>query len=56
MLHDYKCPYNIGLLEWAKENDYKIGLATMSHCKQANRVLEILQLKKYIDFIATRDD
>ena len=28
----------------------------MSHCEQANRVLEILSLQDAFDFVATRDD
>jgi beta-phosphoglucomutase-like phosphatase (HAD superfamily) len=55
-LKQYRCPYNLDLLKWARQNDFKTGLATMSHCPQANRVLLILQIKEDFDFIATRDD
>ena len=55
-LKQYRCPYNLGLLKWARQNDFKTGLATMSHCPQANRVLLILGIKEDFDFIATRDD
>lgn len=55
-LKRYRCPYNLDLLKWARQNDFKTGLATMSHCSQANRVLLILAIKDDFDFIATRDD
>ncbi len=52
----YRCPYNLGLLKWARKNHFKTGLATMSHCPQANRVLKILEIEPLFDFIATKDD
>lgn len=55
-LLQYRCPYNIALLKWARQNNLKTGLATMSHCPQANRVVQILEIKEELDFIATRDD
>ena len=55
-LNQYRCPYNIGLLKWARLNDFKTALATMSHCSQAIHVLQVLEIKDYFDFIATRDD
>ncbi|PKO04799.1 MAG: hypothetical protein CVU41_15035 [Chloroflexi bacterium HGW-Chloroflexi-3] len=48
--------HNILLLEEVKKAGCRIGLATMSYCPQVNRVLEILNLKDYFDFIASRDD
>jgi HAD superfamily hydrolase (TIGR01549 family) len=56
ILHDHLCPHNVGLLGYAREQGLKTGLATMSHCKQAQKVLEILQLMPLFHFIATRDD
>jgi HAD superfamily hydrolase (TIGR01549 family) len=56
ILNEYACPYNIGLLKWASERGYKIGLGTMSHREQTKYVLEDLQIHKYFNFIATRDD
>jgi beta-phosphoglucomutase-like phosphatase (HAD superfamily) len=56
ILHDNICPYNVGLLRWAKKRGYLTGLATMSHCSEASRVLQILNLNKELDFIATMDD
>ncbi len=55
-LKQYRCPYNLDLLKWARHHDFKTGLATMSHCPQANHVLLILEIKEDFDFIATRDD
>ncbi len=49
-------PNNLELLAQARTAGCKTGLATMSTCEQANRVLEILNLKESFDFIATRDD
>ena len=57
ILHDHLCPFNVGLLKYARSsNQFKTGLATMSQCEQARRVLEILELHNMFDFIATRDD
>lgn len=48
--------HNIALLDDMRRKEYKIGLATMSYCEQAGRVLEILGLQDAFDFVATRDD
>jgi len=53
---NHRCPYNLGLLAWARKNRFKTGLATMSHCNEASRVLGILNISDDFDFIATRDD
>ena len=55
-LNRYLCPYNLKLLRWARQNGFKTGLATMSHCSQAREVLQHLNLGDKFDFIATRDD
>lgn len=52
----HRCSYNMALLRWARRNDYRTGLATMSYCAQVRRVLEILEIHDKFDFIATRDD
>jgi HAD superfamily hydrolase (TIGR01509 family) len=49
-------PHNIALLEEAQRANCKVGLATMSHCPQVQRVLKALNLSQTFDFIATRDD
>lgn len=56
ILHNHLCPFNVGLLKYGREQQFKTGLATMSHCTQARRVLEILELADLLDFVATRDD
>jgi len=49
-------PHNMALLAKSRDAGCKIGLATMSSCRQANRVLEALEQNSTFDFIATRDD
>jgi HAD superfamily hydrolase (TIGR01509 family) len=56
LLRKHQCPYNIALLERLRKQGCRTGLATMSHCPQANRVLKILNLQQQFNFIATRDD
>ncbi len=55
-LKQYRCPFNVALLKWARQKKLKTGLATMSHCPQTTRVLQILDINEDFDFIATRDD
>jgi beta-phosphoglucomutase-like phosphatase (HAD superfamily) len=49
-------PHNVMLLKEARRIQCKIGLATMSHCSKAMRILEILSWQEVFDFIATLDD
>ena len=49
-------PHNMLLLEEVKKAGCRIGLATMSYCPQVNRVLDVLNLGKAFDFVASRDD
>jgi beta-phosphoglucomutase-like phosphatase (HAD superfamily) len=56
VLLDHRWPHNLHLLEEARRANCSTGLATMSSCRQAQRVLEILDLRKAFDFVATRDD
>ena len=49
-------PHNMAVLEMARANQCRTGLATMSRRRQAIRVLQILELKAAFDFVATRDD
>lgn len=49
-------PHNVALLQEARRAQCLIGLATMSYCPQATRILEILSLPEAFDFVATRDD
>lgn len=52
----HECPYSTALLSRVRGQGYKTALATMSHCQQAQRVLEALSLMDAFDFIASRDD
>jgi HAD superfamily hydrolase (TIGR01509 family) len=56
ILLENRWPHNMALLTEARRAECKTGLATMSACKQAQRVLTILNLTADFDFVATRDD
>ncbi len=56
ILHDYLCPYNVALLDYARASSFLTGLATMSYCAQVNKVLHILGLNDKFNFVASRDD
>jgi beta-phosphoglucomutase len=56
ILLDNRWLNNLALLEEARRAQCKTGLATMSSCRQTQRVLEILDLSDVFDFVATRDD
>jgi beta-phosphoglucomutase-like phosphatase (HAD superfamily) len=49
-------PHNVELLKWAKGHSCKVGLATMSRCEQVQRVLDVLELRPYFDFVASGED
>jgi len=56
ILNKHACPYNVGLLKWARQNGYPTGLGTQSHRPQTLSILENLNIKSDFDFIATRED
>ncbi len=56
VIRSHRWDHNIELLELANRGSCRTGLATMSHCAEASRVLDILELRSRFDFIATRDD
>jgi beta-phosphoglucomutase-like phosphatase (HAD superfamily) len=56
ILIDSRWHHNLALLEEARRANCKTGLATMSRCQQAQRVLKILSLESAFDFVASRDD
>ncbi|MBT3188986.1 MAG: HAD family phosphatase [Anaerolineae bacterium] len=56
VIRDNQWAHNIALLEEARKANCKVGLATMSYCEQASRVLKILELENAFGFVATRDD
>jgi len=49
-------PHNMALLHAARQTCDNVALATMSHCEQVQRVLQILALETTFDFVASRDD
>lgn len=56
ILKEHLCPYNLALLKWARQNDYPTGLGTMSHRKEAFRVLDVLGIRSEFDVISTIQD
>ncbi len=52
----HRCPYGLDLVIWAREAHYKTGLTTSNYCRQAHRVLQVLDITDEFDFIATSDD
>jgi beta-phosphoglucomutase len=56
LLEQYQCPYNVALSDYVRKEGFLVGLATMSHRRQAHRVLDILHLETKFDMIATRED
>lgn len=52
----HQCPYNTALLQLARRSGYTTGLGTMSHRREAYRVLELINLQNEFDLIATRED
>ena len=56
LLRRNQWPHNVALLNTARVEGCKTGLATMSYCAQVHRVLEILDLADAFDFVASRDD
>lgn len=56
VLETHRWPHTIALLQRVRTHGCKTALATMSHCAQARRILERLELAEQFDFVATRDD
>lgn len=56
ILKKHLCPYNLGLLKWVRDEGYPTGLGTMSHRREAFRVLDVLGIRSEFDFIATIQD
>jgi HAD superfamily hydrolase (TIGR01509 family) len=56
ILRNNQWPYNLALLQAARDARCQLGLATMSYCEQVQRVLKILDLEGAFDFVASRDD
>ncbi len=56
VIRNNQWPHTMALLAKARQANCKVGLATMSYCQQAQRVLDILELTEVFDFVASRDD
>ena len=56
VLRNNQWPHNVDLLAQARRAGCRTGLATMSHCTQAQQVLEAINLTDAFDFVATGDD
>ncbi len=56
ILTHYFCPHNLDLLNSVYHDDYLTGLATMSHCAQVQRVLDIMKTKDKFKYVISRED
>jgi beta-phosphoglucomutase-like phosphatase (HAD superfamily) len=56
ILPRYCCKMTMGFLHSAFEDGYLTGLATMSHCMQVERILQIMNIKDKFKFVITRDE
>ncbi len=56
ILTRYCCKMTMGFLRSVFEDGYLTGLATMSHCMQVERVLNIMNIKNHFKFVITRDE
>ncbi|MFQ5459751.1 MAG: HAD family hydrolase [Anaerolineae bacterium] len=56
VIRSHQWPHNMALLAQARAGCEAVGLATMSHCREAWRVLGALGLEAAFDAVATRDD
>ncbi len=56
VLTHYFCPHNLDLLNSVYNDDYLIGLATMSHCAQVQRVLDVMKTKEKFKYVISRED
>lgn len=56
ILPRYCCKMTMGFLHSVKADNYLTGLATMSHCMQVEKVLQIMNIKQDFNFVITRDE
>ncbi len=56
IIRNNQWPHTVALLGQTRNLGCKIGLATMSYCPQATRILQILGVTSAFDFVASRDD
>ncbi len=55
-LTHYFCPHNLDLLNSVYNDNYLTGLATMSHCAQVKRVLDVMKTKDKFKYVISRED
>lgn len=55
LLSQFFCPYNLGLLNSLYNDKYILALATMSHMKEVEKVMDTLKIKDKLGHIMTRD-
>lgn len=56
VLKQYFCKYNLGLLNSVYEDKFLTGLATMSQCDQADKILKIMDVRKKFKYVITREE
>ncbi len=56
ILKEHLCPYNLALLKWSRDEGYTTALGTMSHRREAYRVLDVLDIRSEFDVISTIQD
>jgi HAD superfamily hydrolase (TIGR01549 family) len=55
LFSQFFCPYNLGLLSALYNDKYIIGLATMSHMNEVEKILDTLKIKDKLELILTSD-
>lgn len=56
VLRDHQWSHTDPLLRTVNERGCGVALATMSHCEDTTRILDVLGLRDRFSFVATRDD
>ena len=56
LLSGHFCKYNLDLLRRVHGDNFRTVLATMSHCREAEKVIEAMGIRGKLDFILTSDD
>ena len=55
LLSHHFCPFSLGLLQKVHSDGFQVVLATMSHATEANRVIDIMEIRDRLNLILTRD-
>ena len=56
LLSEHFCPFNLGLLHQLHKDNFTIVVATMSHLKEAGKILDFMGVRKKLSGLFTRDD